>query len=439
MEKRKLLSVVLFCLCFVGIALAEEVINVDLNAEGDDVAYTGEGAIAGETVWRAIYSGIGVAVGSERTANLANYDDPNKPSIYAAQVWLDIPEGDLFDKVDDGTTGNELMDDGFEKSGTKDPCMSILGEPEDAELEAGAYNGTYDIYVYCSLPTTVTLKSPAIGSSSDSVAVAYAGGAITAANYVVFDDVVIDDGEVGVAGDANTVTIVWNNIINGITLVKQKPILEIDNSYSDSENAMYLLPTEYDEAKETNARVGEGQPFGPDNGIASNVEPNYSGPALFYLDASEYMIYDFHCSDSNAGKYYIEADIIPVGENDASLLIYYYNGVTEQEIEIGQLTYTNLGGVEGRLQPTDTPLEFNIFAGEGYIKWLLGPQRFFNLVDLRLYYSDELDMQTCDDVYFYKYNYASDYAKNCKVDYDDLYRITSNWVQCYDPDTENCP
>jgi hypothetical protein len=241
------------------------------------------------------------------------------------------------------------------------------------------------------------------------------------------------------------VTIIWDDIIDGITLVEKKSPLQIDSS-SYAGAPMIFGPNSlnpYDVAKETNTRGGGDQPFGPDLGVAG-VDPcdvNYSGPILYYLDNGEYMITDINCDDADAGVYTINAGVVPVGDNDASLLISYYNGATEQEIEIATLTYDNPGGINstaGQYQST-TSATFNIFAGPGYLKWQ-PTTPYFNLVEFKLYnISTPPDMPDCDAVYYYHYNYLSDYQKNCRVDAADLLYLLNHWVECYDPNTANCP
>jgi hypothetical protein len=436
MEKRKLLSVILFCLCFAGITLADEVINVDLNAQGDTTAYTGVGAIAGETVWRAIYEGTGVAVGSARTYNLANYDEPNKVSIYAAQVWLVIPEDGLFDKVDDGTSGNALMDDGFEDNGSgNDPCLIIPGVPQDPCNTAGAYIGTYDIYVYCSAATQVKLISSAGTEVND---VTGSSDPTTSASYAYFKDVTID---------VNSVTIVWNNIINGITLVKKKTPLQIDTSTYPG-NEVVLWPTDYDAARETNGRGGGQYPemelFGPDFAEVNHTGPtdaNYSGPYLAYLDNGEYVLYDFVCSAGNDGVYQMDANVVPFADDTpVEMTIYYYNDVVEEEVEVGTLSYTPAAGQGGKSHVIAPAITFNIFEGSGYLKCEFGNGLiYWDLVNLRLWnLYDDVDMTSCDDVKKYKYEYVSDYTGDCHVDINDLDLITEHWVECYSPDVNDC-
>ncbi len=441
MEKSKLLTVALFCLCFAGIALAEEVINIDLNGQGDDVAYTGEAAIPGEDVWRAIYQGTGVAVGSARTSDLADYDEPNEASIYAAQVWLEIPEDDLFTKVaDTDVYGNDLMDDGFVKSGVKDPCLYILSEPQDRTIPAGAYNGTYDIYVYGAVDGDIIM----IRGNDAPITKPLTGGPFNGDfneddDYVVFEDVVIDDGNSVVPGDGNTVTIIWKNTINGLQLVKQQELIEI---VPDT-----VIPAQlYDVARETNKRVGEPNPFGPD--IVTDPCAHHcsclvcnGGINVSYLDNSEYMIYDFNCSVNDGREYSLKASVLPDGNtNGASLLIYYYNDNLGQEIQVGEATLPAQSG--GYSQPTETSstVEFNIFPGEGYLRWKVGSEMYFNLFQIKLSWTgNPVQMGNCADVYFYKYNYLSDYDNDCDVDEDDLLKIVDNWVTCYDPNTANCP
>jgi hypothetical protein len=172
--------------------------------------------------------------------------------------------------------------------------------------------------------------------------------------------------------------------------------------------------------------------------LGSPTDPNlYYGPALVYLDNGEYMIYDINCSDSDAANYGMKAVVVPDGNNDARLRISYYNGVTEQEVEVGELVYTtdDIGGQDSET----SEITFNIFAGKGYLKWYVSFDMYFNLVELKLYYKNPLQMNNCDDVYLYKYNYVSDYKKNCRVDEGDLLQFANRWAVCYSPDPNECP
>jgi hypothetical protein len=448
MEKRKLLSVVLFCLCFAGITLADEVINVDLNGQGDANAYVGEGAIAGEILWRAIYEGTGVAVGSARTANLANYNEPNRTSTYAAQVWLTIPDAVLFDKNYSSSTGNELMDDGFEIDGIIDPCIFIEAEPEDPCYGGGAYNGTYDIYVYCSEATTVTLQSSDINSSdanyTDSVTDTYIGGPLMEPNnYVHFEDVVINSGAAG-RGNGTTVTIVWDNVINGITLVKKTTPFQVDHT-SNSDARLRMEPSMYDVARESNLRTGGGSSrFGPDlvdvNYIKVPGDGNYIGPLLAYLDNGEYLLFDINCTQE--GRYTMDANVVPFDDDtDANMTIYYGNDAVEGEVEVGHLAFTaQAPGFGRKLVATDNQITFNIFEGTGYLKVAFGNGYLYSdLVNLNLWWSSlGLNMPDCAAVQQYHYDYVSDYTGDCRVGTEDLDLVTEHWVECYSPDANDC-
>jgi hypothetical protein len=438
MEKRKLLTVVLFCIGLAGIVAANEVINVDLNAQDDNDAYTGEAAYPGD-VWRAVYEGWGIAVGSARTANLRDYDEPNLPSTYAAQVWLGIPEDGLFNKVDDGTSDNAMMDDGFRIAGVKDPCVYIIGEPQDGSVPSGAYSGTFDIYVYSNAPTHVTLKSPDIGSNTQYITGAYVGGPLqTPQNYVIFQDVVIDDGNtvpasetdpnlVEVPGDANTVTIVWDNIINGLQLVKQKSPIEV-------EKGLEFFAADYDVAYELNhAGPNELQPFGPDITTDANR-------TVTILGAGEYMIYDLSVADGNDGFYQLDAKVDPVPNNNMGLQIYY------KDVHVGDLSATYDDTKDPNLTYWMTEelaapeLEFNIFAGDDYtLRWTPTSNRFFGLSKISFWNkSGAIRMDNCSDVYFYGFNYMSDYTGDCIVDGKDLDMILEHWAECYSPDPCDC-
>ncbi len=114
--KKKLLLVILFCLCIAGTVSARqlwEVINVDLNVDSDANAYNGKAAgydtnnalyDDGINTWQTYYKnksirkmqeptmtdpcGFGIPVGSPRSSHLGDACEPNNPAIYAAAAAL---------------------------------------------------------------------------------------------------------------------------------------------------------------------------------------------------------------------------------------------------------------------------------------------------------------------------------------------------------------
>lgn len=134
MKKMKLLTAVLFCLGVAGMAWAvtyePEVISIDFNKQDDANAYSGTAAIEDVNTWRTYYGEKwGKAMGSQRTADLADYNEPNKASVYAAQVWIGVDaNGATYDTYDGDLATVGLMDDGFEKTGgASNPGIRLWG------------------------------------------------------------------------------------------------------------------------------------------------------------------------------------------------------------------------------------------------------------------------------------------------------------------------
>ncbi|MCK5173314.1 MAG: hypothetical protein KAR47_07975, partial [Planctomycetes bacterium] len=119
MKKKKLLLTVISLLMGIApMALAVEVISVDINNFTNDTVYAGEAAVPGATQWVAYYGDWGIPLGSPRSADLADTVTV-QPSTYAEQVWL----GDPGDHGYISGVGDGLLDDGFfnDGSGTSDP------------------------------------------------------------------------------------------------------------------------------------------------------------------------------------------------------------------------------------------------------------------------------------------------------------------------------
>ena len=412
MRKMKLLTAILFCLGIAGMASAKEVINIDLNAQGNDIAYSGYAPTdVGTNIWRAYYDGWGKAMGSPRSANLADYNEPNKPGTYAAQVWIGDDANVAHDYLPGSGTG--LMDDGFVKTGGSedpDPNVRLWG--------IDAYGGTdpnFDIYVLSAEDGNFTLTSLRRNETKH-----VDGGED---NYAVFEDVNIADGP-------NAVTISYDNVLNGLQLVKLKdPVVIIK---PPPEQWIEINATEYDVAYETNRRAGEGQQFGPDLGVV------YESDAVMYLDYDEYMEYDITVDDANQGWYEVYA-VVDACSADAALDIYLvYRG---NDIKMGTIRKTQEN--EPGWWSTDDPrVGFNLFAGDHSIKWVTsGPEIYFNLKSLCLYRTGLVKDVNCSEVYKYGWNDPMDFDGDCHVDFNDLAVITDpcNWLDCYDPNTDNCP
>ena len=109
MKKKKLLTILLLCAGIVQAASAVEVISIDINNYDNDLAYQGQGAYAGGGDWIAYYGGWGIAVGSQRSANLVNQGDGAAAGTYAEQVWIGDAGGHGYITGE----GTGLLDDGF--------------------------------------------------------------------------------------------------------------------------------------------------------------------------------------------------------------------------------------------------------------------------------------------------------------------------------------
>ena len=458
MKKLKLLTAVLFCLGVAGMASAGEVISIDFNKQGDANAYSGTNAgyTEGTLLWR-VYDGypeeaLGKAMGSSRTADLRNSDEPCMPGTYAAQVWIS-DDANNHDTYDACSAVVGLMDDGFEKTGGgADPCITLWGK--------GAYRCdpnymSYDIYVYGADEGNFTITSPGRNETKH-VSGGIGGGFVPGGNYVVFEDVnFYDVNMVNFDTDSNKVILSYTNKLNGLQLVKKLrsvvkeavTIYDPDPSQDLPWTGMEVNAPEYDVAYETNARNSEPTYFGPDLGIITTVPPVANVPCVTYLDAGEYMEYDIYVADGNDGNYQIDAYVnIANGECDN---LY----VSIDNVELGRLRFVR--GDTGT--PADNQFYWTYetpgFAGEGFIhqsvtgflfkgphtfKWRIGGLQGVNLAKFKFNYLGPISMD-CNDVYKYGFGYsANDLNKDCHVDFKDLKLITDSWLQCDDPEDPNC-
>ena len=392
--------------------MAAEVISVDLNNYNDANEYTGEAAVPGATVWRAYYAGWGKPVGSPRSANLADFNEPNKPGTYAAQVWIGDPGTNHTYE-----SGTGLMDDGF----VNDPCVagepniSLFAVPDFPFTDGDAYGGTFDIYVYGAADGNFTLESPVYGPNTKAVTGGFTGDFNEGQNYVIFEDILIDD--------TNTVILSYSNKLNGLQLVSDKQPVAI-------RDVLRLDVTDYDVAYETNARAGEIHEFGPDTG---EVNDPWEGimPSVFYLDTDEYMEYEITVDEANEGYYQIDAYVRTQYGPADDLDIYLDN------IFLGTLSYTLTSTY---FVKTSNPVSVNLFEGSHTFKWVsTGPELYFDLSDFEFDRVSDVVINDCNDVYKYGLNYASDYNRDCHVDERDLALMVDNWLNCYDPNVDNCP
>ena len=218
MMKMKLLTVVLFILGAVGVALAAEVINVDLNGYGDDKPYVGNGAydVGDDAVWTVYYGGWGRAVGSARSEGLpAEQPGDGIAAFMPAQVWIgDNGQNHTYQ------SGSALMDDGFVANPGKEPNLAIWGQD--------AYQGIYDIYVYGNDAGTFKLTRRGVTTTQTVAGDANAGQFELGHNYVVFPDVNINN------ANSNDVNISYTNVINGLQFVRKKSPVSVGNGVSHS-------------------------------------------------------------------------------------------------------------------------------------------------------------------------------------------------------------
>ncbi|HOK67456.1 MAG TPA: hypothetical protein PK054_10175 [Anaerohalosphaeraceae bacterium] len=399
MKKRRGVAILFLCLAMSGAARAVEIINIDINNYGNDSAYSGPGAAAGRTDWIPFYGGWGIAVGSQRSANLVNQGAGAAASTYAEQIWIG----------DDGRghgyitgAGSGLMDDGFVNTGgaggLNDPNIAFMGE--------GAYGGTFDLIVYGSQAGTFTLADGNDILASKSVTGGVPSGFVEGGNYVVFQNVTL--------GQPNMIRLYYTNVINGLQLVSRKTPVTIEPSSDPNDNL--IDARNYDVAFDTNARGGEITIYGPDLG-------NY----VHYLDTGEYMIYDLYVPQESQGKYLLSADFVTYW-GAAGLNLYLDNK------PLGSLTQTQ-HQEDSTIYRSLEDLPVNLFAGIHELKWA-NTQLYFDVVRLRLTYEGPISLDNCSDVYLYELEPAGDLNQDCRVDLEDLSVLVNNWLVNYDPEAQ---
>jgi hypothetical protein len=408
MEKKKLLTVMVFCL-IASLAMADDVISIDLNGYNDANAYSGEAAVPGATVWRAFSTGWGKAMGSPRAVGLPDYNEPNTAAIFATQVWIADPGTDH-----DWVPGSELMDDGFDANGVTDPDIKLIALGWTIEgsapgaggspLDQGAFGGTFDIYVYGS--GNFTLESPIYGPTTKEATGGFSGTFTENVNYVVFTGVLVDD--------SNEVSITYDGTINGLQLVKAKSPFDLTSSGGD------LDAINYDVARDTNRRMGGGTSrFGPDLG---------DGTAVSFLDGGEWMEYDVNVAPADAGRYSVYALLNTVNGTTGTDFVVSVNGV-----EYGNL-FTD---TQQEVINTTSVSDMRFFKGINTFKWQVSAERGYNINSFHFAYVGPLDMN-CPLVDLHGFDYAGDFNKDCIVDANDLAGIVDNWVSCYSPDANDC-
>jgi hypothetical protein len=412
MMKMKLCSVVLLILGAGVIASAAEVINIDLNGYNSNIPYIGNGAydVGDSTIWKIYYGGFGAAIGSDRTESLVPATVPEDElwyaSVYAAQVWIG----------DDGQNhgylyGTGLMDDGFVKDGASNPKINLFGD--------GAYQGVYDIYVYGSEAGDFILNYYGTQTTKSVDGDANEGMFELGHNYVVFEDVDINN------IDSVDVNIAYTNVINGLQLVKQKEPFVIE---PNSLGLIRIPAGDWDVAGETNRREVESNIRGPDTFFD---DVNGIGSVVGYLDAGEFMEYDIVVDEANEGQYEISLGIMGGTYgfvSDSSMKMYL-----DDEI-LSEVTLAS-GTQEGDINDTSTVVA-NLYAGNHTVKWYLyAGNTGMNIVYVKF---NLIGDAACPDVVTSGFTLAQDLNGDCVVDLQDLYLAVDDWVNCNNPDSSQC-
>jgi hypothetical protein len=408
MKKHKLLMMVLMSLGLTGILQAAEVISIDINNYGNDVAYSGEAAVEGATEWVVYYGGWGVPLGSPRSANLAEAraydpenDDPYPQSTYAAQVWA----GDLGGHDYVTGAGDGLLDDGFASfPAGGDPNIFFIGTDLFPQAADHAYGGTFDMYVYGNSAGDFYLTDPngiVIAGPNSITGTETAGVFESGKNYVVFEDVSIADPE-------NSVLLWYTNELNAIQLVSPKTPFVVSSTATDP-NDYTIVSTEWDVAFDTNARDDE-----TEYGFGSYYGPDTYPGVVGILYTGDWMLYDLVVNPADKGQYNLSIDIF--GDYTGELDLYL------DENPIGTLSDTSA-----------EPLLINLFAGMHTLRWESTGYHGDNVGGISLVYAGDITLEDCDDVYKYGYNLAGDLNRDCRVNLEDLVLIAAEWAQNYNP------
>ncbi|MCJ7729609.1 MAG: hypothetical protein MUO27_07005, partial [Sedimentisphaerales bacterium] len=406
-----LVSVVLFILGAVGVALAAEVINIDLNGYNDNIPYIGNGAYdVGEVVWTVFYGGFGVPVGSARSEGLATDGQANYSSVYAAQVWLGDPGNHWYQ------WGSGLMDDGFVAAAPNEPNIAIFGQD--------AYQGIYDIYVYGNDAGSFKLTRYGVTTTQTVSGDANTGQFELGHNYVVFPNVDINN------SNPADLRLTYTNKLNGLQLVKKKSAVPVKDGTK-------IKAGNYDVAGERNGRAEDF--FGPY--IFSDTDANDPNRQVGRLDTPEFMAYDITVDDVNQGRYDITVDVNTISGDWCKALHLYLD-----DRFLGQVDYKKVNPAEGETNAVTV----NLFKGNHTVKWVLPriPQQLtgFNIEYLKFARLGNVVMNNCADVVLYGLLYSGDLTAtdvnstpNCVVNIYDLSVAADNWVNCNNPDPDACP
>lgn len=413
MRKTKLLTGVFLVVGIAALASAGEVISIDINNYGNDVAYSGQAAVSGATEWVVYYGGWGKPAGSPRSSNLAEartYDpennDPYPGSIYAEQVWL----GDYGGHDYITGAGGGLLDDGFVKAAVGgDPNIVFIGSDIFSGIGDHAYGGTFDMYVYGNSAGDFYLTTaPADPNSDPNDLYIIASGSVTGTtsgfvegeNYVVFENIPI--------ARPDSVRLWYTNELNAIQLVstKQTPKQIIN---SGDPNDYTLTASEWDVAYDKNDREGEATFYGPDT----------FGPEVGYNSPDEYMEYDIAVDAAGQGQY------------DLTIAMYDPWGATGVDIYLDGVLLGSLAESTADWEVTG-PLTINLFEGTHTIKWVF-LSGYGNISDMVFNFVGPITLNTCEDVYTYGLQPAGDINRDCRVNMDDLILIAAEWASDYNP------
>ncbi len=420
MMKKKLITIVLLILAAGVIVSAKEVINIDLNGYGDNGSYVGNGAydVGDKAVWKVYYGGWGKAIGSDRTESLVDATVPEAElwyaSTYAAQVWIG----------DDGQNhgylyGNALLDDGFEANATPAPKIALFGQD--------AYTGVYDIYVYGAEAGSFTLNYYGTPTTFSVDGDANEGQFELGHNYVVFNDVDINN------ADSADVNITYTNVINGLQLVKQKEPFVIE---PNSLGLIRIPAGDYDVAGDRNQRDDETIIRGPD---VFFDDVNAIGRYVGFLDSQEFMEYDITVDEANEGQYEINLGIMggPYAEvADGTMFIFLDDHLLG---DVNMVLFDQPGEIGHTSKVTA-----NLYEGSHRIKWLLESTEINyaatggNIADVNFTIIGDTVIADCADVVNYGFGLVRDLNGDCIVDFEDLKLAVDDWMMCNNPDPSQC-
>jgi hypothetical protein len=443
--------------------IAAEVISIDLNASGNNVAYSGKGAVDSNAVqvWQAYYPGLGwgKAMGSPRSSNLADYNEPCMPSTYAAQVWIGINPNDTNYVTYGPSPVTWLMNDGFKKAvgATADPCIHLWGQGAYGGMGDSESDPNFDIYVYgggdgnaCTFhlwswdPYGNLRRYQTLSVTGDS----NIGEFIYGQNYVIFHDVNVG----GTTGyDACSVFLSFSGAINGLQLVKLTS--EVRPTYPKECKLVTLDSNEpvmtgfeinapaWDVSYWTNRRDGAPTYFGPSLGVISTAAGGdpWEGNVhcVTYIDGFDSMSYDINVPAASQGNYIIWAWLDTTNGTCGNLKVYIDNvllGTFESTTSTGGAddfvaTNTNAAGGE---------IFGNFFKGAHTFMWQSGAAEGYNLWKFTFERMGDVNMPDCNAVYKYGFGYPGDFNHNCHVDFNDLKVLTDAWLTCYSPDPNDC-